>query len=166
MILPNHTKAGFVYRLKLVDAHGNAIHSDTASNLIPSEGLDHMQSILFAGDTAPATLYVGLYKGNYTPTPDVTAATIAGLAQEFTSYAAVARPAIAFGPVAGGYVATSTEVEFDFTGSASIYGGFVSTSSVKDGTSGVLWSAARFPSPKPASADLKMMLSIGFMLVS
>ncbi len=156
----------FIYRARLVDRAGNVISDETVKNLVPTEGLDAMQNILFNGAAAPSAWYAGLYSGNYTPTADVTAATIVSAATEFTGYASPTR--VQFQPTAsaGGIVAGAADIEFDFTSSASIYGGFIGTSSTKNSNTGALWSVVRFPSPKPATDELKLLVSVGFVLFS
>ena len=167
MKLSSTAKPGFRYRLKLVDRHGRVVDQDEAFNLVPAEGLEAMQSILFNGAATPAGLYVGLYSGDYTPTSGITAATLPGTATEFTGYSGTLRPKFIPSPAAGGFVSNEgQEIEFDFNANAPIHGGFVSTTSAKRSTSGALWSVVRFPSPKPASAELKLLMTVGFVLIS
>ncbi len=167
MNIATQAKSGFFYRLKLVDRHGHVIDQDEAMNIVPSEGLEAMQAVLFNGAVAPGALHVGIYSGEYTPTADITAATLPGVATEFTGYSGYLRPQFVPGPAQGGFVSNEgQEVEFAFTSSASIYGGFISTAGPKGATSGTLWSVVRFPSPKPASAELKLLVTAGFVLIS
>lgn len=159
-------RPSFIYGVRLVDRQGRVLNRETLTNMTPIEGLDAMQNILLNHAAAPASLYVGLYSGDYTPTADVTAATIAARATEFTDYASPTR--VPFTPTAssGGIVSGAADLEFDFNASGTIYGAFVSTSSQKGSTAGALWSVVRFPSPKAATDELKLFVTTGFVLFS
>lgn len=159
-------KLGFTYRLKLTHVDGRVEYSED-HNLIPIEGLNHMMGVTFKSVSAVATWYIALFEGNYTPTPDVTAATFAAAATECTAYTPSARVEFVEGAVANGAVDNSASVaEFTFTSNKVIYGGAMLSSSVKGGITGTLISVARFASPKTVETGAKLEVLAGNSLVS
>jgi len=118
-------------------------------NLMPVEGLNHMLSVTFAGGSQVATWYVGIFEGNYTPLSTDTMATFPGSATESTAYSESTREAfVESTPASGSTSNSANKAEFTMNASKSIYGAFISSSSVKGGVSGVLASAAKFSAKK------------------
>lgn len=160
-------KPSFLWTFTEKDAEGNVLSVETVRNLIPVEGLNYMINSAFKGGTQHATLYAGLFEGNYVPLPTDTMATFPTNATECTSYTSATRPAVTFGTVAGGNM-DNLDVLTEFTGNAdkTIYGGFLSTSPAKGGTTGILCSAVRPSTAKSLSNGGRLEVAFGFQFVS
>ena len=157
-------KAGFVYTVEAIDRDGNVIDAETTHNLVPAAGLDQMLDMLFNGNTVPSW-FVGIYGNNYTPVTGDTAATFPSLAGELTAYADTSRPAYNPGNAAGGLVSNVlNKTEFVMTSDAAVRGGFITSSAVKGGTTGVLISAVQFSSPKTPGVGGTLRVTAGFQL--
>jgi hypothetical protein len=163
----SRTESGFVWTVEARDRHGIVTDREVIHNLQPIEGLNHMMGVTFKSTVQVATWYIGLYEGNYTPTPDITAATISGLATECVAYTPAQRVEFNEGAVATGAVDNSAnKAIFTFTSPKTIYGGFIISSSVRNGTAGVIISAVRFTSPKVLDTDGTLSVTAGNALVS
>lgn len=142
-------ESGFTYVVEVIHPDGKRSQREVVHNLIPEEGLNHQQSVTFKGTTQVTTWYIGLYEGNYTPVPGITAATISAASTECTAYTPAARVEFVEGAVAVGSVDNSASPAlFTFTAAKTVYGGFIVSASPKGATTGVLISAVRFASPK------------------
>ncbi|MCY1225192.1 hypothetical protein D9M72_373820 [compost metagenome] len=131
-------------------------------NLVPFEGLNHMLNVTLKGLSQVPTWYIGLFEGDYTPTPDVTAATLPALATECTAYNPATRVEFQEGTVSGGSVDNAAALaEFTFTAGKTVRGSFISSASSKASTSGVLLSVVRFPSPQVMAAGSKLSILAG-----
>lgn len=136
--------------------------------MIPIEGLNYLWSVALKAGTQYPDLYVGLFKGDYTPQPSDTMATFPGLATEQTLYSQTARVPLLLGAVAAGAVDNSADVAL-FTGTTAsemATGGFISTSPTKGSTTGVLIAAVRFPSPLPLGVGNKVEITAPFTAIS
>jgi len=136
--------------------------------MIPVEGLNYLWSAALKAGTQYPNLYVGLYKGDYTPQPGDTMATFPGLATEQTLYSQTTRPELVLGAIASGAVDNEADVAL-FTGTTAAEtatGGFVSTSPTKGSTTGVLIAAVRFPSPLPLGVGNKIEITAPFTGIS
>lgn len=108
-----------------------------------------------------------LYEGDYTPVAGDTAATFPAAATEFTAYDGTTRKTFVPGAVVGTNVDNhDNKAEFTFTPAKVVYGGFISSSSARGSTSGVLLSAVRFGSPKSVDAGGVLRVTAGFTLAS
>jgi hypothetical protein len=149
---PQLPHGGLEYSLELIDPRGRVICRERALNLVPIEGLNHMLNVALKGVTPITTWYIGLFEGNATPTPTITAATLPGLLTECTTYTPGTRVEFVDGNVANGNTDNAASLaEFTSTADKQIYGAFLSGASTKGATSSVILSAVRFPSPKPFS---------------
>lgn len=158
--------AGFTYHVEHV-RRGQVIDTETAHNLLPNEGLDHVIDVLLKGGTAHTTWYLGLFEGDYTPGPTDTAATFPTAASEFTAYDEATRQPVTFGAISlGGTDNNASRAEFTSTGSVAIYGGFLTPASAKEAATGPLLSAARFSSPKLLEDDDVLRVIVGFSLLN
>lgn len=118
-------------------------------NIIPTEGLNHILSILVAGGTQVNPWYVSIFSGNVTPGASLTAATYTATCTEFTSYSESTRVAYVDGSIAAGAVDNdASRAEFTMSGSGTIYGGALLSASAKSSTSGTLLAAVRFSSSR------------------
>lgn len=160
-------KPSFVWTFKEIDKDNHVISIETQRNLIPVEGLNYILDAAFKSGTQYPTLYAGLYEGNYTPIPGNEMATFPGAATECTAYTSATRPAVVFGNVTSGNMDNLDNLVV-FTGNADrvVYGGFLSTSSVKGGTTGILASAVRAPSTKTLSNGGRIEVALAFQFVS
>lgn len=140
---------------------GEYIHSvngedeRTDSNLLPTEGLNHLLDVALVAATPNTVWYLALFSGSYTVVAGLTAATFTSAATEITSntegYSETTRPTWTPGVVASGAV-DNTAAKADFTiataTSVTIRGAALLSSNVKGGTSGKIMSAARFSSDR------------------
>ena len=121
--------------------------------MTPIEGRNHLLAVEYKGASQVPTWYIGLYEGDYTPTDDVTAATLPGLATECTAYSESTRVPFVPGTVAAGAVSNAASLaRFTFNAPKTIHGTFMTSASAKGSTSGVLASVVRFPSPRTFAA--------------
>lgn len=128
--------------------------------MTPIESLNHVIATEFLGGTPVTAWYIGLFEGNYTPTPDVKASTLPGLATECTAYASTTRVPFVPGAVANGAIDNSANLaQFVMTADKTIYGTFIVSAPAKGATTGVLADVVRFASPKfqPAGSTLSVL---------
>jgi len=127
---------------------GKVIDKWDEKNIVVDEGLNYILDTALSGASANTTHYVGLFKNNYTPISTNVMATFpgAGVANEAnTEYNEANRPTWTEAGVSAKTITNSASpAVFTFNGSVTIYGAFLSSSSVKAGTSGVLVSASKF----------------------
>lgn len=139
---------------------GKVIDKFDAKNLIPTEGLNHMLSVVVADGVKVSTWYVGIYEGDYTPIATNTAANFPGLATECTAYSEGARPTFTEGAVSAGAVDNSaSKAEFTMSAPKTIYGCFLVSTATKGATTGTLLSAVRFGTAKAAVAGDVLRIS-------
>lgn len=119
------------------------------------EGANHIAQTIFLGQN----WYIGLFEGDYTPTGAETAANIATLATECTSFSQATRPQAVFGAPAAGSTDNAAGLStWTFTANKTIYGAFLISSNVKAGTGGKNMVAVRFPNPRTVEAGESMGL--------
>lgn len=161
----NH--AGFVYIIEHLRG-GVLLSREVVKNLMPTQGLNYLISAAITGGTAAiGSWFIGLFEGNYTPVAGDTAATIPGNSTETTAYDETTRQPFTPGTVAGGIVSNgAARAEFTMNAARTLYGGFMTSSSGKGTTTGVLLSAARFPSPKVMESGDVLRISAGFIITS
>lgn len=158
---------GFTYDLRLYDQHGRLVDRDLVKNLVPTEGLNHFAGVIFDNAAQVSQWYIGLYKGNYTPLPNATAATIAAASTEATEYTASTRVAFQPGAVVAGAVDNEAALaEFTFNAPITLRGGFIVSAQPKAATSGVLGSLVEFSSPRPVDAGFTLRIHAGVAFVS
>lgn len=154
---------GFIYEGELVDANGEVIRRFADKNLIPQSGINHVVGLIRGSAELVPNWYVGLYEGNFVPSSGTTAADLQASAQESTAYSLTTRPEWTDSYDGVQLISNlDNRAEFAFTASKRIYGGFLVSSNLKGGNSGVLLSIARFSSPQdvPAGSTLRLGLSI------
>lgn len=158
---------GFVYTIEHLRADGTLVDREVVHNLIPLEGLNFILSSEFKGASVPATWFLGLYQGNYTPSSSDTAAAFPGNATECTTYSQATRGAFVPGTPAGGALDNSASpASFTFTTAQTVYGGFMSSASAKGAVTGTLFSAVRFASPKSPNIGDILNITAGFTFAS
>jgi hypothetical protein len=132
-------------------------------NLVVNEGLNSLLDIYFNGSTQITTWYLGLFEGNYTPVAGVTAATITAASTECTAYDEATRQAYDEAAASAQSITNSaSKATFTFNATKTIYGAFLVSNSTKSGTSGTLFSAARFSSSKAVVDDDQLLLTYTF----
>lgn len=142
-----HAKPGFIWTFEHLNKSGQVV--ETGHNLMPLEGLNHWIDVLLGKTPQQTQWYMGLFSGDYEPTPGDTAANFPVRATEFTGYTGNGRLPFNVSASSGGEAHNNASpAEFTFTGNGTIYGGFISSASGKGATSGVLLSAVRFAVPK------------------
>lgn len=157
---------GFVWHVQHKRA-GRLLSEETIHNLIPTEGLNHILSIVLKAGTQQTNWYVALFEGNYTPVLGDTAANFAANATECTAYDSATRPAWTGGSVSGGAVSnTASKAEFVMSADKTVYGAALLSSSTKSGTSGVLLSNVRFSTAKVLETDDTLDVAVGITLVN
>jgi hypothetical protein len=163
-----HIKTGFEYRIEIFDpATGIVRESEVVKNLMPMEGITHMQNVLLKGGSQVSNWYIGLYEGNYTPVSGDTMADFPVSATEFDGYSEATRQLFVAGTPALGVVDNvNNEAIFTFTEDKIVYGGFIGSSAAKGSASGILLSAVRFGSPKSLSAGEALRVIAGFITAS
>ena len=157
---------GFEYLIEHI-REGRVIDQEFRHNIIPLEGLNYLLNSEFKGTAVPATWYIGLFEGNYTPQLSDTAAAFPAAATETSTFNEATRVAFVPGAVSGGTLDNSAApATFTFNAPKTIYGGFMTSASAKGAVTGTLISAVRFASPKtPATGDL-LKVTGGFVFAS
>lgn len=159
-------KAGFLWTFEQREADGTLVSRRQFHNLIPAEGRTYITSAAIKGGAQKTPWYVAVYEADYTPDGTETAATAASTTMECTAYSSTTRPEITFGDVTDGSTSNAAHlVEMTFTTDKTVYGGFVSSSPVKGGTTGTLLSIAR-SGAEVVKAGRKLTVSVSFNLYS
>lgn len=121
------------------------------SNIVVTEGMNHMLDVVLRGTTAVATWYFGLFSANVTPVNTWTAANFTANATEITSntegYSETTRQAfVAAAASAGSINNTASKAAFTIATATSItvWGAGLLSSNIKGGTTGTLLSSAKF----------------------
>jgi hypothetical protein len=128
---------------------GEVIDEFEFDNVVVNEGLNATLNAMLAGGPQYTSWFLGLFTGNYTPIATDTAATIAGNSTEATGYTAAARQQwLPAAPSAQAVTNAASRASFTFNATQSIYGAFLVSSATINGTSGVLFGAAQFGTPK------------------
>jgi|LakWasMeta3_LOW4_FD_contig_121_139302_length_830_multi_2_in_0_out_0_2 hypothetical protein len=146
-MIEKNLKIGGIFRFEHV-RNGEVIDTWEEPNLVVDEGLNYALDASFSGGTPITSWFVGIYKNNYTPIAANVMATFpgAGVANEANSeYSETTRPAWTEAGVSSKTITNSASpAVFTFASGVSIYGAFLSSSSVKAGTSGTLGAASKF----------------------
>lgn len=161
-------KIGFVYRFEHLSASGDVLSVEEARNIIPDEGRDYILNAALLAGSQFSSWYCGLYEGSYTPQVGDTMATFVASATEITTaYSETTRGLIVPDALAAGaYVNSATPLTFTFAAGKTVRGGFISSGSVKGGTTGILLSAVLASSPKTVAAGESLRVTTGLSLVT
>lgn len=147
--------------------NGKLIGRDISSNIVTTEGLNHILSTVVAGGSAVSPWYIALFEGNYTPVAGLTAATFTASATECTAYDEAARVAYVEGTPSGGVIDNSaSRAVFTMNATKTVYGGALLSVSTKSSTSGTLLAAARFSSSRAVVDDDELSVRYSLTLTS
>ena len=142
---------------------GQVIDEFADDNIVCNEGLTSLLNIMFHGDTQITTWYLGVFEGNYTPVAGVTAASITAASTECTAYDEATRQAYDEAAAASQSITNSaSRATFTFNATKTIYGAFLVSNSTKSGTTGTLFSAARFSASKSVVLGDQLLLTYTF----
>lgn len=142
---------------------GEVIDREEIHNLVVDQGLNAMLDIMFHGSTQINPWYLGVFEGNYTPVAGVLASNIATNATECTAYDETTRQEYTEAAAASKVTTNSAaKATFTFNATKTIYGAFLISDSTKGGTSGTLFSAARFGSAKSVVSTDQLLLTYSF----
>jgi hypothetical protein len=145
MIIEDKIAPSFHYTVECVKPDGSVRWADEFDNLVTTEGKNDLLTNYFKGVGYSGAFFCGLI--NDTTYTEIvagdTAASHAGWT-ESADYSEATRPAVTWGVAAAGSLATSAASLFTLTADDTIKGAFVSTSDVKSGGAGVLYSAGLF----------------------
>lgn len=133
-------------------------------NILPTEGLNHLLSVLVAGAAQVSPWYVALFSQNVTPQATLTAATFTGTMTEFVGYSEATRVTYVEGAVAAGSVSNSaSRAEFTISAGATIYGGALLSAQAKSATTGTLLACSLFSAGRPViiGDTLQTMYTLG-----
>jgi hypothetical protein len=139
---------------------GALLGARTDHNLMTDEGLNHILDVILHGVSAVASWYVAPFKGNYTPVPGVTAASVTADSTEATEYDEATR--VEYNEAAASSKSiTNSANKATFTISASItaYGAFLVSASAKSATSGVLLAISRFTASRSLVDDDELLVT-------
>jgi len=131
-----------IWTVTCLDAQGNEKWSETKKNIIVTEGLNHILDTQFHAGTQVTTWYIGL-KGSGTPAAGDTLASH-GSWSEITDYSGD-RKEWTEGAASSGSMTNASSVDFSITGSATVAGAFLA--STTDNT-GVLYGVVDFSSSR------------------
>ena len=162
-------KVGFIWKFECFLPDGTRKWESVEENLIPDEGRDYLLNAALNAGSQLSSWFIGLYSGNYSPVAGDTIATFPASSTEITTaYSEANRVALIDGAlVAGLWANVASPALFTFTdASTTVRGGFISSGSVKGGTTGVLLSAVLAGSPKTVLAGEVLKVTTGLSLVT
>lgn len=149
LLVPEHKIIGYgEYHGQLI-RKGKVIDEWNDKNLVVYQGLNNMLGVFFNSQTQMNNWYLGLFEGNYTPVATDTGATIAANSTESIAYTASTRQAwTPASPSSQSITNSAARASFTFNATKTIYGAFLISTSVKNDTTGQLFSAAQFATAK------------------
>ena len=160
-------KATGVFEIKCHDKDGNLKWEAQSKNLVVNEGLAYMAGTALTSVTQITSFFLGLYgaAASNDPAPGDTMASHAGWTED-TNYSNGTRVAATFvtATTADPSVVTNSAspAVFNINGTTTIGGAFLTSGSVKGGTTGTLFSAADFGSPGDRSVVNSDTLSVTY----
>jgi len=139
---------------------GKVIDEFIEKNLVVNEGLNALLNIMFNNAAQIGTWYCGIFEGNHTPISTLTAATVTATTTECVAYTSATRPEyVEAASSAQSTTNSANRASFVFNATKTIYGAFLVSSNVKSGTSGTLFSAARFSGAKVVESGDELLLT-------
>ncbi|MDR3427803.1 hypothetical protein [Silvimonas sp.] len=167
LLVPDHKLLAFGrYHGQIIRA-GEVIDDFEDDNLVVNEGLNALLGVMLGGATQIASWYLGLFTGNYTPVATDAAAVIAANSTETNAYTSATRPQfVPAAPASQSITNSASQATFTFNATVTIYGAFLASSSTISGTTGTLFSAARFSSSKSVVSGDQLLLTYTFSAAS
>lgn len=158
---------GFRWHAEIINADGSVAEKESAWNLIPADGIDFLIRAPFGDVGSISTFFLGLFRGNYIPSPSTSAADIPSGMIEFVDYSEASRPEWVRQLASIGTMDNlSQKAEFTVTQDRTIYGAFLVSNATKGGNNGLVLSCVRFATPKPLTAGQTVKLSGGLTYTS
>ena len=160
-------KATGLFEIKCHDKDGNLKWQAESKNLVVNAGLAYMAGTALTSVTQITSFFLGLYGAGASNTPAAgdTMASHAGWTED-TNYSNGTRVAATFvtATTANPSVVTNSAspAVFNINGTTIIGGAFLTSGSVKGGTTGTLFSAADFGSPGDRSVVNSDTLSVTY----
>ncbi len=144
--LVSKARVGGVFQCSII-RDGKVIDKWEDHNIVVNQGLNLLLNNALAGVAAQTSWYIGIFSGNYTPALTDTGATIASNSTESAAYTSTTRPA--WTPPSGGtsnqtISNSASPASFTMNASVTIYGAFLVSSNVINGTAGDLMAASQF----------------------
>jgi len=144
-----------VYAVTCYDKEGNLKWEDSVENIVTDAGLVHSLDVVLSAGTQITSWYLGLFDTAPNVVFGSTMAAKGGT--EFTEYANATRPALTIGAASAsspGATLSATQVSFSINTNAVTCGGaFITDSSAKSGTTGLLYGGAAFTGGDKALDD-------------
>lgn len=129
----------------------NIIWQDNSKNLVVNTGKNYLLNAGFASVTPFTDWYIGLINNTPAPTLAVTNTMSTGTRnwdELHSQYDETNRPTWVTGSTSSQTMTNATTADFTFNGSVTVYGLFITSDDTKNGTSGTMWSAGAFSSPR------------------
>lgn len=145
-------KGGGVFAVECRDKDGNLKWEAKSPNLVVNVGLKDMNDKYFTGSGYTAAWYLGLYGAGASndPAASDTMSSHTGWT-EVTAYSQATRPAAVFSAATTAdpsvITTSASPAVFSINGSATVGGAFLTSDNTKNGTIGILFSAADFQAP-------------------
>lgn len=124
-------------------------------NIVPTEGIAHILNVALGPKAKPSNYYLALFSGNTAPTATWTAAQFSAVASEIVSqtegYTNANRPTWTPVETATNSIdnmVTAAQVTIATSGTLTVTGAALLTTSAKGSTTGVLISATKFPTAR------------------
>lgn len=148
-------------------AKREVLHRELSSNIVTTEGLNHILDVVLHASTQVTTWYIAPFEGNYTPVAGLTAATFTAAATECTAYDEATRVAYVEAAASGGVTTNAaSRAVFTINASKTLYGAALLSASAKSSTSGVCLAAARFSSSRAVVDNDEVAVSYSLTLTS
>ena len=165
----DQAEATGVYKIECHDASGNLKWSAESKNLVVNGGLQDMNAKYFTGSAYTAAWYLGLYGAGASNTPAASDTMSSHIGwTEVVPYSNATRPVCTFGTptTANPSVATNSAspASFSINATATVGGAFLTSNNTKNGTTGILYSAADFGAPGDRSVASGDVLTVTYTL--
>lgn len=141
------------FHVQLFDKNGKLKEEQEFTNLITDVGMNHLLDVGFHNDTQTATWYVGLIDNaafSAIAATD-TAASHSGWA-ESDDYTEANRVEWTEGAASSRSITNGTALDFSINATVTVNGIFLISDNTKNGTTGILFSAASFAAPISATS--------------
>lgn len=144
-----------------VRRNGELLGKMVDSNLICNEGLNYILNAAYEGSSQSSSWYIGIFKGNYAPQADDTAANITARSTEATEYTETTREIWTTpGPTTTETLTNSAaRATFTINSSITVYGAFLVNNATKSGTTGILSSVSQFAASRALVATDELLVT-------